>query len=178
MDNSHYAAIQYTITPENYSDWITVRSLLDGAVLNTGVERYRQLNSKHLELLALGSFAHNGVYLSVATNQSRIEIAEASKLRLFVGEKEKIPYFKLVTKNKAAMGEEFKFYARQGVSYVIEKTVSIYTSKDIGVSDPIMEAIDSLKKAPRFGGLLYNHEKKWKELLKSNGVQMKYSKNF
>jgi len=164
MDNPHYSAIQYIIMPENYNDWITVRSLLDGAVLNTGVERYRQLNSKHLELLTLGSFARNGVYLSVATNQSRIEIAEASKLRLFVGEKKKTPYFKLVTKNKAAMGQEFKFYARQGISYTIEKTVSIYTSKDVGVSDPIMEAIDSLRKIPRFISFLRSHEKKWKEL--------------
>ena len=164
MDNPHRAAIQYIITPENYSNWVTVRSLLDGAVLNTGVERYRQLNSKHLELLALGSFARNGVYLSVVTNQSRIEIASASKLRLFVGEKEKIPSFKLITKNKAAMGEEFKFYARKGVSYVIEKTVSIYTSKDVGVSDPTMEAIDSLRKVPRFNSILSSHEKKWKEL--------------
>ncbi|OPX30639.1 MAG: hypothetical protein B1H08_01180 [Candidatus Omnitrophica bacterium 4484_171] len=164
MDNPHCGAIQYIITPENYSDWIIVRSLLDGAVLNTGVERYRQLNSKHLELLTLGSFAHNGVYLSVVTNQSRIEIAEASKLRFFAGEKEKIPHFKLITKNKAAMGEEFKFYARKGVSYVIEKAVSIYTSKDVGVSDSTMEAIDSLRKVPRFVNLLSNHEKKWEEL--------------
>ena len=164
MNNPHCGAVQYTITPENYSDWITVRSLLDGAVLNTGVERYRQLNSKHLELLMLGSFAHNGVYLSVATNQSRIEIAEASRLRLFVEEKEKTPHFKLVVKNKAAIGEEFKFYVQKGKSYTIEKIVSIYTSKDTGVSDPTMEAIDSLRKVPRFDRLLSAHEEKWKGL--------------
>ncbi len=164
MASPHYAGIQYTITPENYTDWVTIRSLLDGAVLNTGIERYRQLNSRHLELLTLGSFAHNGVYLSMVTNQSRIEITEAAKLRLFVEGKEKNPNFKLVTKSKAAIGEEFRLYVRKGVSYTIEKIVSVYTSKDLVVSDPIMEAIDSLKRIPRFDELLNTHKSRWKEL--------------
>mgnify|MGYP000135470874 CR=1 FL=1 len=164
MGNPHYMAIQYIITPQNYSDWVTVRSLLDGGVLNSGVERYRQLNSKHLDLSALGSFSRNGVYLSVVTNQSKIEIATAAKLRLFVDGKERNPLFKLVTKNKLAIGEEFRINVRRGSFYIIEKIVSIYTSKDKGVRDPIMEAITALKKSPRFNALLYTHQKQWQKL--------------
>ena len=72
MEYPHLAAIKYVIIPQNYSGWITVREMLDGAVQNAGVERYRQLNTKHLRPYSLGSFAKNGIYLSVLTSQSRI----------------------------------------------------------------------------------------------------------
>jgi len=164
MSHPHYGAIQYIITPQNYSDWITVRHLLDGVVLNSGVARYRQLNSQHLELSALGSFARNGVYLSVITNQSRIEIAYSAGLRFFSGDKEKSPSFKLVTKNKMAIGQQFKFYARQGVDHRVEKIVSLYTSRDEDITDPIMGAVDALKKPLLFNDLFQSHQLAWEKL--------------
>ncbi len=162
--NPHCLALQYIITPQNYSDFITVRYLIDGAVINSGVERYRQLNSCHLDLAALGSFSRNGVYLAVVTNQSRIEISQAAKLRVFAGRKEVIPVFNLVTKNKLAVGQEFRLKVKKKTSYVIEKVVFLYTSKDQGVTDPIMEAVNSLKRSPRFSTLLSTHTKEWKRL--------------
>ncbi len=52
MADPHCGAFEYIITAENYSEPITVRTMLDGTVLNTGVERYRQLNSKHWKPLS------------------------------------------------------------------------------------------------------------------------------
>ena len=48
MDNPHLAGISYEITPLNYSGHITFESGIDGNIINDGVERYRQLNQKHL----------------------------------------------------------------------------------------------------------------------------------
>jgi trehalose/maltose hydrolase-like predicted phosphorylase len=45
----HLAGLETTLTPENWSGWIQVLSALDGTVINAGVERYKQLNHKHLE---------------------------------------------------------------------------------------------------------------------------------
>ncbi len=162
--NPHYLALQYIITPQNYSGVITVRHLIDGAVINSGVERYRQLNSQHLDLTALGSFSRNGVYLSVVTNQSHIEISQAAKLRVFSGRKEINPVLNLVTKNKLAIGQEFKLKVKKGIAYRIEKIVSVYTSKDKGVVDPIMEAVNSLKCPRRFSMLFSTHIKGWRKM--------------
>ncbi|MEA3428946.1 MAG: beta-phosphoglucomutase family hydrolase, partial [Thermodesulfobacteriota bacterium] len=43
----HLSAIKYDITPVNYSDTLTIRSSIDGNIINDGVARYRKLHSKH-----------------------------------------------------------------------------------------------------------------------------------
>ncbi|MFH1578293.1 MAG: glycosyl hydrolase family 65 protein [Candidatus Omnitrophota bacterium] len=172
MGSPHIGAVKYVITPKNYNGWITVGSMLDGLVLNTGVERYRKLNSKHLEPCALGSFSKSGIFLSMKTNQSKIEIAEASKIRIIANGKEKDPFIKQRLKGKEMIGQEFKIFVHKNKSYEIEKIVSIYTSQDNGVSNPIKEAINSTKKAPKFAALLKTHKKAWAELWDKVDIQI------
>jgi len=83
MQSPHLGAIRYVIMPENYAEWIVIRSALDGAVQNRGVPRYRQLNSRHLKGLSLGSIGKNSIYLSMKTSQSNINICQAAKFRIF-----------------------------------------------------------------------------------------------
>lgn len=79
MANPHVLALQYEIEPLNYSGTIEVSSGLDGTIINDGVERYRQLNQKHLSPLSEGAEGALS-WLVVNTTQSNIEIAEASRL--------------------------------------------------------------------------------------------------
>ena len=79
MDDPHLAAMEYIIEPLNYSGLITVKTDIDGAIINSGVERYKQLNQKHLKAVDQGG-EKNIQYLSVKTTQSNIKIAEASKI--------------------------------------------------------------------------------------------------
>jgi trehalose/maltose hydrolase-like predicted phosphorylase len=51
MRHPNLAAIQWTLTPQNWSGKICVRSGLDGAVTNQGVARYSVLSSRHLEVI-------------------------------------------------------------------------------------------------------------------------------
>ena len=51
---------------------ITIRSGLDGMIVNAGVERYKQLNSRHLIPEAHGKFSDDGVHLTMKTIQSDI----------------------------------------------------------------------------------------------------------
>jgi trehalose/maltose hydrolase-like predicted phosphorylase len=164
MDNPHYGAIEYIIIPENYSELITVRTMLDGTVLNTGVERYRQLNSKHWNPVSLGSFGNSGIYLSMKTSQSRVTLATAARIRLFSGNRRLSPSIKHLMKGQERIGQEFRFFVRERHSYAIEKIVSIYNSKDAGVKDPMKAAISSLKTAGRFKKLLSQHKQVWSEL--------------
>ena len=65
MEQPNLAAIEYSITPENWAGRVEVRSLLDGSVVNAGVPRYRDLASKHLEIVDMGDEG-SGVWLSRA----------------------------------------------------------------------------------------------------------------
>jgi len=164
MGDPNCGAFKYIITPENYNEYITVRTMLDGTVLNTGVERYRQLEHKHLVPLSLGGFSRNGVYLHMKTSKSRIEIAEASKVRIFVGGKELRPVMKILMKGKERIGQQFRFFACEKQKYEIEKIVSVYTSRSQGISNIREAAIASLNRVQRFDVLMLSHQKIWAHL--------------
>jgi len=83
MGAMHLAAQELTIIPENWSGGIRIHSALDGTVINAGVERYRQLNGKHLEPVQTGFFDGNGSFLLMQTSQSGIRVAEAARTVLF-----------------------------------------------------------------------------------------------
>ncbi|MBW3599909.1 MAG: glycoside hydrolase family 65 protein, partial [Planctomycetes bacterium] len=54
MHEPHLAAVEWTLTAENWSGRIEVESALDGSVTNSGVARYRALCGQHLEFLEAG----------------------------------------------------------------------------------------------------------------------------
>lgn len=83
MKQPHLAALEMTLRAENWSGTATLRSALDGSVVNSGVPRYRDLNSKHLEVLEKGTAGRDGTYLVAQTGQSRIRVALAARTRLF-----------------------------------------------------------------------------------------------
>jgi trehalose/maltose hydrolase-like predicted phosphorylase len=173
MADPHFGAIRYVIVPENYSEWIKVRTMLDGSVLNSGVQRYRQLNSKHWKSHSLEQFSRNGVYLSMKTNQSNIEVAEAAKIRIFAGKKEIRPSIKCLTKGEDRIGQEFKFFAKEKETYKIEKTVSIFTSNDKGIHSPVRAAIESVQNARSFKALVRTHKQAWDRLWRRFDIQIK-----
>ena len=166
MANPHIVALRYTIKPKNYQGIITVRSALDGMVQNTGVSRYRQLNSKHLKLPRLGIFGKNGVYLLVQTSQSKIRIAQAAKVNIFTAGKELKFSSISIGKRKKRIFQEFKLSTRDRQQYEIEKIVAIYTSRDKGVDDPLGQAINLAKKTPAFSVLLKTQKASWEQIWK------------
>ncbi len=172
MRDPHCAAIRYVIIPENYQGPLTIRSALDGRVQNTGVARYRQLNSRHLRPYMLGGFGRNGIYLGVKTTQSDIIIAEAATVRIFSGGKEIRPLSKLIRKGSKGIFQEFGILVESGHEYEIEKIVSIYTSRDKRIGKPISAAINLVKGAPRFKDLLKPHTNTWSMLWNRSDIQI------
>lgn len=169
----HLAAVSYVITPENYSDWIKVRTMLDGTVTNSGVERYKKLSSKHLKPFLLGKFSRNGIFLSVKTNASDIEVAEASKIRIFSGQKQIQPAIRSLTRQEDRIGQEFRVFLRKKERCRIEKTLAIYTSKDTVDTTPAEAAILALQKVQRFKTLAQAHQSGWDKLWKRFDIQIK-----
>ncbi len=83
MADMHQAAMQWTITPENWSGRVEVISALDGRVTNRGVARYRQLEGRHLDPVSPRTFGPEIIALEVRTRQSHIYVAEAARTRVY-----------------------------------------------------------------------------------------------
>ncbi|MEW5744603.1 MAG: glycosyl hydrolase family 65 protein [Nitrospirota bacterium] len=163
MAAMHLAALVTTITPVNWSGRMQVRSALDGTVINAGVERYRQLNSKHLEPVQAGEFGRDGIFLLVQTSQSGIRVAEAARTRVYTDAGETEAERRFFSESGYAAHDLF-IDAAQDRPVRIEKVVSFYTSRDFAISEPLLDGIEALGHAGAFDELLRSHRMKWSHL--------------
>ncbi len=134
MEDQHLAGLKFSITPLNYSGKIEVQTELNGNHINAGVERYKELNQKHLEPLSElieGEYHH----LVVKTTNSNIKIAQSAKQIVnsnAAGLESKITS----APERDCITTSFSFNAEQNQEVSIEKLVTIYTSMDEGVENP------------------------------------------
>ncbi len=164
MDNPHVAALRYRIIPQNYSGNITFWSALDGSIENTGVDRYKALQSKHLRPTEQGSDGEI-VFLKVKTVQSEIEIAESARLQLtkngeFINDN-------LVHTTESGMVFSFgDQHIDKGDVFQLEKVVAIFTSRE--ERNPLISSLSVAKAMGTFDELLEastaQHQKIWKEI--------------
>lgn len=162
MSNPHHAALQYSITPLSYSGHITIRSGINGNVINEGVDRYKQLNQKHLKPDEEG-YQGNTIYVAVETTQSGIKVAEAVSHRIFLEEHELIlePRTEITP---ASVYQEFTYDVIQGQSVMLEKVASIFTSKPDDVENPVKEALKLVALHNRYSEIESASEQAWQEL--------------
>ncbi len=166
MSNPHCGGLRCTFTPENYNGQLTIRSGIDGLILNGGVERYRQLNNKHLQPSLYGIFGEDGIYLQMQTVQSKIKISEALRTLVYRGHERISPKLSVITHGRQRIIHECKIEVEKGHRYSIEKLVSIYTSRDQGVLDSSTAAQETAGQLENFESLLLPHQGKWKALWK------------
>jgi len=162
MADPHLGGLSFTVRPENWSGEIRLRSCLDGTVINYGVPRYRELNSKHLTPISV-SEADGSINLEVQTATSKVRIyVQARHALLCNGKPEQAE--RQVDRDVGLIAERFGFSAREGQEYTLEKIVSLYTSKDRDVTDPQGSSRASLAKKPGFSDLRNAHERAWQSL--------------
>ena len=171
MANPNLAAIDYTITPLNYSGTITIRSELDGTVTNLGVKRYRELSSKHLLSLNEGGEG-NISYLSVETNQSKIQIGLAAKLQIITGKDILTPDFQIET-IRGKVSTTIDTQARKGKPIRVEKVISLYSSNLPNTKTPLLEARDLVHNCGGFQEILESSINEWKEIWKRIDLKVK-----
>lgn len=172
MHAPHLAAIEYTITPQNWSGGLRIRSGLDGSVTNSGVPRYRQLSNRHLELVESGTIAPEGINLVVRTSQSHIEVAESARTRLFAGDRLLEAERLVEGEGTARIAEELKADVRAGQSVRVEKVVTLYTSRDRGIAEAGLAARLAVGRAPDFQTLLDSHRTAWESLWHRHDVEI------
>jgi alpha,alpha-trehalase len=160
MAFEHAAALETTFMAEDWSGRIDVRSGLDGTVQNTGVERYRALESNHLTVLDAHPIDDESVLLEAETNQSHIRIAVAARTTVHRDGDPVDPTRELVTED-GWIGHDLGVSVDAGEAVTVEKRVTIFTGRDRAISEPAVEAERWLPRLGSFDAMLADHVREW-----------------
>jgi trehalose/maltose hydrolase-like predicted phosphorylase len=144
LHRMHQAAIAWELTPENWSGKVEVVSALDGRVVNQGVARYRELEGRHLDPQGPRIGGTDVIALKARTRQSRIELAEAARTRVYRGDEE-LDAVRSTYQSEDYIQQVLAFEVKNGATVRVEKIVALYSSRDRGISEPLEAAV----RAPR-----------------------------
>jgi trehalose/maltose hydrolase-like predicted phosphorylase len=159
----HQGAIEWTITPENWSGRMSVISALDGRVTNRGVARYRQLEGRHLQPDLTRTVGPDIIALRVQTRQSHIYIAQAARTRVY-GEHEVVGVDRGVYQMEDYIHQILTFEVEEKAPVRVEKMVALYTSRDHAINEPLVNAIKAVDRYEPFAEVFERHARAWGEL--------------
>ena len=163
MSQPHLGALETTITAENWSGPVELRSALDGTVTNSGVARYRDLRGDHLVPVEQGQVGDGGIHLQVQTRQSRIFIAEAARTRVTV-EGRRVPDGPRLVEAPGFVAHRWCVEVDGGERLTVEKVVALRTSRDHAVSEAGLAARTDIEDVGSFAELLDHHVLAWDQL--------------
>ena len=170
MHEPNLCAIKYEFTPVNYAGKITIRSSIDGNVINDGVPRYRELNQKHLEFVAAGE-TEDGIFLHSRTNHSKYGILMSAKT--FVHENGKaIEVEKHVQRENWQISEVFEVKVEENKTLAVDKLVGIATNLMPSDKEPIDIVSDVLNSVKSFKTALGPHAKNWESLWERANIEI------
>ncbi|MFC6175931.1 glycoside hydrolase family 65 protein [Companilactobacillus huachuanensis] len=157
MQNYHDYYLQYAIEPVNFNGKITIYTQIDGTVVNSNVERYRNLSNKHLVIDQINNIDETAI-LSAHTVQSDIKLAIKTDLNhpTIVNPKYSIH-------NKAEIAEQqLEFTASAGETYYFEKDVSTYTSLE--TKEDIVAVAKKHQFLPSFADAAKQAQEDWQKV--------------
>jgi trehalose/maltose hydrolase-like predicted phosphorylase/beta-phosphoglucomutase-like phosphatase (HAD superfamily) len=171
MGRMHLAALEWELLAENWSGRVDVISALDGRVLNRGVARYQQLWGRHLDPRGPRVQGGDVIALKARTRQSQIEIAEAARARVYRGDDE-LPVARHTHQMEDYVQQTLSFEVQQAEPVRVEKMVALYTSRDRGISEPLLNACKSASRYPTFRQAFEGHGHAWQELWEVCDIQL------
>ncbi|MDN2565552.1 beta-phosphoglucomutase family hydrolase [Aquibium sp. A9E412] len=163
MGLPHLAALELTLTAENWSGAIELCSAIDGRVINAGVERYRQLNAKHLRPLETAAAGDDAIVLVAETVQSHLRIAEAARTRVF-RDGEPVAVERTLAEEEGYVAEHLALAVAAGEPVAVEKVVALFTGRDRAISEPRLAAVKAVGEAGRFAELAASQARAWRFL--------------
>lgn len=170
MANPHLAGMRYEITPINYSGRLTIKSIIQGDIINSGVKRYRTLNSKHLKPTIAGGDG-NLSYLEVMTTQSKIHIAAVTKMQVDINGQPRTPEFSH-TESPGVTKCLFPIDAAEGVCVGIEKLTALFTSHEWDSDNPLESSKTILKGVNRFDDIYLPSVEAWRDIWEKVDIQI------
>ena len=171
MGNMHLSALELALTANNWSAGVTIRSAIDGRVVNAGAKLYKPFNNKHLEPLEGEVTEPDSVYLLVRACQSNLHIAQVARTRAFKDGR-LLDVRRRAIEEPGYIGQELIVDLNQGETLQLEKLASLYTSRDPAISECGLEAKKAVARARSFGAELANHVHAWQHLWHQFEVQV------
>ncbi|HEY7127852.1 MAG TPA: trehalose-phosphatase [Ktedonobacterales bacterium] len=171
MADMHLAALEWTITAENWSGPVEVITALDARVINQGVARYRELEGRHLHPVASRTPGPDTISLIARTRQSHIYVAEAARTRVYREARELEAERGLYRMEDYAQ-QTLSFELQQGHPARVEKLVSFYTSRDGAINEPLTNAEKSVGRFGTFAESFARHQGAWDELWEACNVDV------
>jgi alpha,alpha-trehalase len=159
MDDPSLCSLQWEITPENWSGAFEVRSGIDGTVVNSGVDRYRQLRGDHLVVEQVGHDDEETIWLRCRTRQSGIVMAQVARTRI-AGSKRA----GRIEDRGDRIDRVLEVECTEGQTVGFEKTVVLKTSRDPATSNPLDDAREQMPHVPDFDAIRIAHERRWAQL--------------
>ncbi|MBX5459934.1 MAG: beta-phosphoglucomutase family hydrolase [Steroidobacteraceae bacterium] len=177
MSNMHLAALEVAVTAENWTGPITVRSGIDGRVINAGARLYAHFNKCHLTRLLSELVGDDGVQLEVRTTQSDLHIAQAARTRLFRNGDPVTPARRLL-REQSYIGQELECSVSQGDTLVLEKLAVLHTSRDAAISEPGLACGKFLARLCTFEEEHKAHVLAWKHLWRRFDIHLRPAADF
>ncbi len=163
MADRHQGAIEWKITPENWSGKVEIVTALDGRVSNSGVARYSDLEGRHLNPSSTGAPRQDTIGLRVRTRQSRIYIGQAARTRVY-GEDGEVDVGRTLYQMDDYAHQVLSFPLKENEPVRVEKMVSFYTTRDNAINEPLTNAEKSVARFGTFQEALDRHTRAWNEL--------------
>lgn len=163
MAQPHMAGLEIELTAEDWAGEITLRSALDGSVVNGNVRDYHDLASRHLEMVELGHLGRDVIFLRARTNQSMIHIAQAARTLVYRADQE-VEVQRRTNVLPDMVYQDITCSMRRGQGIVVEKLVAMHSSLDHAISEPGLAAKQALAEAGRFEALFSAHQRIWHQL--------------
>lgn len=163
MHQPHVVAMLTTVLAENWTGAIEFRSLLDGHVRNTLVERYRSLSDTHLTDSTIDEISTDSILLRTRTTQSGIAIAVAARNTVWRDDVRAEARYRTVREGGRG-GHDIHVTVSAGQSVTLEKVATIVTGRDTAISEPASAARNYLEECGRYADLHRRHTRAWARL--------------
>ncbi|MFD8634162.1 glycoside hydrolase family 65 protein [Streptomyces sp. NPDC059533] len=162
MGDPHLAAQRTRFRASGWIGRIEVVSVLDGDVVNGGVERYAALAGRHLVGHRAGAEADGTAWLSCRT--SRRTPAPAVSIGLAVRTSTRPPTAADRACTTTSATQTSVLPIGRGRPVVVVKTAALFSSLDRPRADPVRSAVEQAAHAPDFPALLASHEAAWQRI--------------
>lgn len=166
MGDPHLAAQRTVLSAYGWQGGIEVESVLDGDVVNEGVDRYRALAGRHLVGHRAGAGAQGTAWLSCATAASGLRIGLAVRTAAH-------PLAAIgAACTDTAARQTLVLPVRRARPVVIVKTAALFTSLDRPWGDPVARSLEHAGSAPDFATLTASHRAAWQRLWNDGEVRV------
>jgi alpha,alpha-trehalase len=170
MADPHVAGLETSVRAENWSGSLTIRSGIDGRVSNAGVARYGQFDKRHLVDVKTCA-DHGAIALIAHTSQSAACIAEVATTRVIRDGSHIQPQLEVI-EEPGFIAHQVSMDVKAYETITIEKIVTLFTSRDRSISDPLTEACSWSRRWNAYTVLLDAHIREWDDLWKRFSLEL------